>query len=82
MLRDVSMWENWTFNRICVFDINAHNSQDCTRIKSALLFSAAGLAQDDLAIRPRWHASTLNNEKYLDRRSNFAATGMKIMNEL
>ena len=51
-------------------------------IEPVLLFSKVELKQNVLTIPPRRHISIQNNEKYIDRQSNFVITGKKIMNEL
>ena len=51
-------------------------------IEAIVQNSAAGLKQSALIIRPQGHISIENNEKYLDRRSNFVTTGKKIMNKI
>ena len=63
-----------------MLDINAHIDQGCTGIEFAFLASVTELKRTALAIRHE-DISNRNNEKYIDRRSNFATTGKKIMNE-
>ena len=50
---EASIYVYWTYNRICALDINFNNDEGCTRIKPALLFSAAELKQSELTIRSR-----------------------------
>ena len=76
-LSEVSVY--WIYNRICALDDNARN--DFTGIEPALLNLATELKLNALTIRPRKHVSIRNNEKYIDRRSNFVATSKKIMND-
>ena len=43
------VWIYWTYNRIDVFDIIAHNEQSCTGIEPFLLSSAERLQRSVLA---------------------------------
>ena len=81
-LSDASIWVYWTDNQICALDINPHNDQGCTGIGPVLLSLAAGQNQTALTIWSRRHTSNRNNEKYIDKRSNFVNTDKKVMNEL
>ena len=51
--------------------LNDYNDRVCTGNEPALLSSAAGLKQSGLTIPPLSHISLLNNEKYINKRSNF-----------
>ena len=72
----------WTYNWVYAFDFNIHADQGCTGIKPVLLSSADGQKQSMLTIRLRRNTSTRNNDNYIERRSNFVTTGMKVMSEL
>ena len=61
VVREVSNWVYWTYNRICAFDTNVHNNQSCTGIEPALPSSTAGLKQSTLIIRSWKHTSTTRN---------------------
>ena len=67
----------WTYSLIFVLEINAHNDQSCKTIESTLPFSAAGIKQNVLIVRPRRYISNHNKEKYIDRRSDFVTTRKK-----
>ena len=59
-----------------VLDINAHNDQACTGIETILVVSsAAGLQLSALTTQLWKHICIQNNEKCIDRRSNFVTTG-------
>ena len=71
-----------TYIWINALHINAHNTQNCPGIEPDLEYSAAGLKQSDVTIRPKNHRSICKNEIYIGRRANFVTTDMKIMKKL
>ena len=68
-------------NEFYSIHINIHINQRCTGIEPILLPTAPGLKQSVLTIQPRRHTFNQNDEKYVDRRSIFDTTGIKITNE-
>ena len=80
-IKNIPVWIYWTYNRICVLDINAHNDQGCLGIKPAILFSAVELNQRALTNCPRRPKVSRNSGKYIDWWSNDIVTLQKIMNE-
>ena len=72
----------WTYNRICVLDVNAYNDHSCTGIEPATLPSEERLKQNALAFRLRIHSTNQSNGKYVDRECKSAVTREKMINEL
>ena len=77
-MSELSIWVYWTCNHICELDIDAHNDHASSNL-NPLSYPQQKCTQ---AIWPRRQFFKRNDEKCIDRRSNNATTGQKIMNEL